>query len=459
MKNKYILLVLTAFLLASCGSIKQKGESEIMDDATPPVDYNPVFITKSKNFNQDSITKPAFQISSIDSRQPNAIKAKFHITDNYDTFLSGATQEEIDNLICFAVDSTEHGENPITSYKIREIQDNDGESMAIAAVLDHSGSMGEWRANAVQSAISDFITSKRDIDLLSIIKYDGKVQLEVPLTKDKNELDKLFLKNGLTGYGGMTAICNSIQTALNVLDSANYYQSKAVIVFTDGYDNSSNIPPDTVIAKARATNTIISAVDFGENINPDYMKKIAEATGGTYHHIYKTEEFSKVFEDLYFRLNNYYVMEFNTKTYGKHKIKIKLCFPKDTLYSEALFDNTPNIGAICLLNIFFDFDKATIQKESEDALESVVRLMNYYPDMRIEVRGHTDSLNGTKDPDYNLKLSQKRADAVKNALVKKGISVTRISSVGYGEKQAISDNQTEKGRAKNRRTEFVIISR
>ncbi len=459
MLRRNILLALVVVLLIGCKTVKQKGESEIMEDATPPSNYQPVFLSQIASYDENNLKYPSAVVSGIDARQPNLIKVRMHFVDMDSVFLTGAVEQNIKDKICFFVDSSAAGEKPITNYSIKEVANNDDQPYSIALVMDHSGSMGEWRALAVQNAAEKFINSKRDMDFVSLIKYDQKVVAESPLLNNKQELLAKLQKTGLKNYGGMTAISSSLDAAIKVLDSANSYHSKAIIIFTDGWDNSSTIPADSVIAKALATNTMICAVDFGENINPNFMKHIAESTGGTYHHIYKTDEFQPVFDDLYLRLNNYYLVEYKTKDYGPHIIKVRVCLPKDTLKAQGNFDNTPNVGAICLLNIYFDFDKATIQKESEDAIESVNSLLNYYPNMRIEVRGHTDSVNGNKDPDYNLKLSQKRADAVKNALVKKGIPLSRVSSIGFGEKKPVADNSTDKGRAKNRRTEFVIISK
>jgi outer membrane protein OmpA-like peptidoglycan-associated protein len=71
----------------------------------------------------------------------------------------------------------------------------------------------------------------------------------------------------------------------------------------------------------------------------------------------------------------------------------------------------------------------------------------------VDIEGHTDNIGKADD---NLQLSQNRADACKQYLVKKGIEESRISSVGYGDMRPIADNATEEGRAKNRRTEFNI---
>ncbi len=114
------------------------------------------------------------------------------------------------------------------------------------------------------------------------------------------------------------------------------------------------------------------------------------------------------------------------------------------------------IGEIIRLNnIFFDFDKAILRPESFPELEKVLKLLNSYPKMIIELNGHTDSYG---DDDYNINLSQNRADAVKNYLVSKGISLERIKTIGFGESKPIATNETEEGRQLNRRIEFVIIS-
>ena len=82
--------------------------------------------------------------------------------------------------------------------------------------------------------------------------------------------------------------------------------------------------------------------------------------------------------------------------------------------------------------------------------------MKAMPTMTIELRGHTDSTNNTGDPAFNNKLSQQRADAVKEALISNGIVADRIVSRGFGDTVPVANNSTEDGRARNRRTEFVI---
>jgi outer membrane protein OmpA-like peptidoglycan-associated protein/tetratricopeptide (TPR) repeat protein len=110
---------------------------------------------------------------------------------------------------------------------------------------------------------------------------------------------------------------------------------------------------------------------------------------------------------------------------------------------------------IILKNIFFDFDKATLRPESTNELERLTKLLNDVPTLKIEISGHTDSKGAN---DYNMKLSDNRAKAVVDYLIKAGIASNRLTYKGYGEDQPISTNETDEGRQLNRRTEFKVIS-
>ncbi len=107
-----------------------------------------------------------------------------------------------------------------------------------------------------------------------------------------------------------------------------------------------------------------------------------------------------------------------------------------------------------LRNIYFDFDKATFKDESYSELNKLETMMAQNPGMVIEISGHTDAI-GTKA--YNLDLSQRRANAVKDFLVNKGIDSRRINAKGYGEERPLASNDDEiEGREINRRVEFKV---
>ena len=103
----------------------------------------------------------------------------------------------------------------------------------------------------------------------------------------------------------------------------------------------------------------------------------------------------------------------------------------------------------------FDFNSAALTTVSKSNLDKLAGVMVQYPDTNINVYGHTDS-KGTAE--YNLTLSQKRANSVIDYLVSKGIARTRLNAMGMGEKDPIATNETEAGRAQNRRVEFAITA-
>ena len=105
-------------------------------------------------------------------------------------------------------------------------------------------------------------------------------------------------------------------------------------------------------------------------------------------------------------------------------------------------------------NIFFDSNSDVLKKESYPELNKLVELLNKNPERKIEIGGHTDDVG---DDASNLALSQRRADAVKNYLVQAGIKIERLTSKGYGETQPQVPNDSDSNRAKNRRTEFVVM--
>ncbi len=107
-----------------------------------------------------------------------------------------------------------------------------------------------------------------------------------------------------------------------------------------------------------------------------------------------------------------------------------------------------------LNNIFFDFDKADLKSESIPELSKLVSLMNDYPVIKVEIGAHTDARGSD---DYNQRLSERRAESVVNWLIEQGIATQRLFPKGYGEVKPVADNETDDGRALNRRVEFKLV--
>ncbi|MBC8510827.1 MAG: OmpA family protein [Cryomorphaceae bacterium] len=109
---------------------------------------------------------------------------------------------------------------------------------------------------------------------------------------------------------------------------------------------------------------------------------------------------------------------------------------------------------IALRNVFFNTGKWEVKDDSYAELARLVLLLNDVPSLKIEISGHTDNIGAES---FNELLSQRRADAVVNYLVEKGVDKNRLSAKGYGQSNPVDSNDTAEGRASNRRTEFEII--
>ncbi len=132
----------------------------------------------------------------------------------------------------------------------------------------------------------------------------------------------------------------------------------------------------------------------------------------------------------------------------------KLLLAGDT--AKARIEDVRVGEKIVLNNIFYDFDRATLRPESVEELNRLVKLMKDIPTLKIEISSHTDNVG---PDDYNLKLSNQRAESVVSFLIASGISENRLVAKGYGETSPIATNTTDEGRQANRRTEFRILSK
>lgn len=118
-------------------------------------------------------------------------------------------------------------------------------------------------------------------------------------------------------------------------------------------------------------------------------------------------------------------------------------------------DDVVKVGVpIILEGITFATGKADITPESENTLRKALKTLETYPDISVEISGHTDNVGSDAT---NKRLSEKRANAVRDWLVRQGIDGSRITAVGYGESNPIAPNNTPEGREKNRRIEFKRI--
>jgi outer membrane protein OmpA-like peptidoglycan-associated protein len=202
-----------------------------------------------------------------------------------------------------------------------------------------------------------------------------------------------------------------------------------------------------------------SQCSFGKTGTQNFSDALIKSfgNGNTWHHIaiYVRKNIGKAYID------QYRVCATNTLPTGADKLYIKadrygikiknfrLAAGGDDKYNKIVTD-----GKFISHGILFDVNKSTIKPESMGALNEIAKLMKAHNDLKFEIDGHTDS---DGNDDANMKLSQSRADAVKEQLVKLGIDEGRLTTKGFGESKPIDKNDNAEGKANNRRVEFIKI--
>ena len=161
--------------------------------------------------------------------------------------------------------------------------------------------------------------------------------------------------------------------------------------------------------------------------------------------------------------NRDYIIRVDDKTMLKKQLffDTKGAFSDTTFLLDTIYLTPIPKKPMIFKNIYFEFGKASLTEASKETIDNTIyKIMKSNKEIIVEIGAHTDYLGKS---DYNLKLSQKRAESVVNYLIKKGIDKTRMNPVGYGEEKPLVKSKTEEGedipeaREKNRRIEFAVI--
>jgi len=140
-----------------------------------------------------------------------------------------------------------------------------------------------------------------------------------------------------------------------------------------------------------------------------------------------------------------------------HYLINRMYYEKQAVVVEEVKEVTPVADKVITLhNLHFAYKSAKLESESRKNLNPIVSYMKEKPNTRVIVAGHTDSIGSDN---YNYKLSSQRAASVREALIEMGIAADRIVAKGYGESSPVATNATKKGRALNRRVEFILKQR
>lgn len=153
----------------------------------------------------------------------------------------------------------------------------------------------------------------------------------------------------------------------------------------------------------------------------------------------------------------WYILTASAEGYLNGTDSIDVANADQSPFSKDIYLQPIEVGVtVRLKNIYFDFNETTLKKESFTELNKVVDFLKQNPTVEIEIAGHTDN-KGTDD--YNANLSQGRSQSVVDYITGQGIENFRLTAHGYGESKPIDTNDTDEGRANNRRVEFTVVKK
>jgi len=289
------------------------------------------------------------------------------------------------------------------------------------------------------------------LDLFVVKRVNGKTSIE-NLAQPVNSVgddfgiflfnaDKGFFTSNREGGRGDDDIYTFVNEDPN-LKVVNYYLQG--ITYTDDKEGKRQVLP----------NTKVSLLDGDGNIMQDYQ---TGNDGKFLFRVYENEDYHLVAETSGYLAKR---QEYSTKGKSVDPSSLKALITNITLDTLMVLDKIEIDKIFVLENIYFEYDKYNITPEAGKELDKLVQILTDNPEIRIELGSHTDSVDTY---DYNLVLSQRRAEASVNYLIQRGISPDRLVAKGYGEYKPIAPNShpdgsdNPAGRARNRRTEFKIL--
>lgn len=347
---------------------------------------------------------------------------------------------------------------------------------AFMIILDKSGSMGELYKGKTKLSIARDIVSRMN-QTIPDIKLNGGLRIFGRMgTFSKEVTEDLYgpvpytkagLEEGLNKLDwarGMSPLEVAIKAAGE--DFKRSQGQRALIVISDGKElkNKLVLKAAQDLKSRYGSNLCIYTVLVGKDkVGTKLMKQLAQ-TGQCGFLVNASQIQSKGF-----------MTDFVRKVFLKKVRKVEVVeevaivvakpSPMDS-DGDGVYDNVdqcPNtpmgarvneMGCWIIEGAFFDFDMWNIKPEFFASLDDVVAVLKANPSLKIEIAGNTDSI-GT--PEYNMALSVKRANSVKEYLMKKGVAGNKLSTIGYGLTRPIAANATAEGRALNRRAELTPI--
>ncbi len=409
------------------------------------------------------------RITDVDlSRYPDSVALRVFVRDDRGNFVPRlappyehlADWKGIWNEVLEKYDEEKVIKRPIPEYSVTEVDYRERPPLSVALVMDYSRDM-KGKTVEMEYTAETILFLKRDTDQMTIIKYDDLPVVEIQPTTDKKAILDNFKRDGITRFGRNRGTCTALAEAIAKI--GDYPGDRAIFLFSSGPDNASKLTPQAVTQSARDKGIRIFAV--GTDRSQDSLfQAVAKYTGGRYMAADDIGSVEGLFEDMFRSLYSCYILRYKPPVYfGSHTVRIQALLPDASnegsataQYNTQEFDPYAPAGSARPLMIEYEFNRADIREESFPLLDGIARMLKDHPSLRIEVRSHIDQVG---KEDYNQKLSEDRANAVRAYLAKAGIEPGRVTAAGAGSAQPLVRNDTESNRRINRRTEFIITSR
>ncbi|MES2766737.1 MAG: OmpA family protein [Bacteroidota bacterium] len=461
--RRSLLPALLLCVLVSCRGVRPP-QTFGDDDSRIPRDTMPLLI-KSMSIDSVNTAQLRTDIWKIESNNyPQEVRLFARVFDSTGNFVTNMARPYAANNDYWAgiTETFKKRTAKIDSFSVREFGENDSIPYAIMLSVDYSGSM-----NGVLKEIHEgteiFINLKKDYDRIGISTFNKDYVLKVPMLNSKTELLQRFRDTREDGFGMYSGLYNAIDTSVKILKDQPPGMPRVLVVFSDGEDNFSTAKAGDIFKNAKENEVHIFTVGFGYT-NDTTLQNLAHYTGGRFYRAQTKSALVSIFKDIYKSLRSYYLISYKPPMYdGIHNVKIAVKAPRrdDTIFAAGQYDagslNQFTLeGSAFTKALLFDFKMATIKAESMPVIEEIADQLLQYPRVRLEVQGHTDNI-GTETA--NQILSEARAQAVVDALVKLGVEEKRLRPRGFGFSQPIAPNDTEENRQKNRRTAFKVIAK
>lgn len=475
--KKNVLIIFLSILIVACGSREKPKGFEMQQDIdndfeiADSVDYDDIYISGSKPVDSLDPNKLIYDIFRLEPDDyPNEIRLFTRVYDSLGFFATNMADpyklnpeanyftkldEELGKLYKTRMEN-------VPEFTVREYGAGDSIPYNLMLAIDYSGSM-EPVLDIIHLGTNMLIDEKYSYDNIGISSFNNKFDLKVPLNSDTNQLRQLFNAKKNTNKGLFSAMRNAVVENIRILSKTSKDDPRVLVVFTDGDDNYSKIDIGKVIELAKSENVHVFTVAFGYSQDEELVY-LARYTGGRFYRAKSKQELLAIIRDIYNSLRQYYLISYKPPTYwGYHTVFSKLEVPgmDSSLTAIDYYDTSDlfpwgDLGQLFERPILFEYNKAEILPESEPILNEIVDAMMSKPSIRLEVQGHTDNIGGIE---FNQELSERRAKAVMDALISKGIEDRRLRYRGFGYSQPAQTNETEEGRARNRRTVFKVTAK